>query len=75
MRFSFNRHWPGANGRQFRRRTIHLDGAPQRAVVAFDVELGEVVRLVLTADGRPQIDPVEKTKPLAETVRGRVEIV
>jgi hypothetical protein len=53
---------------------VTLDGVPQERVLSYDTGLGEVVRFVVTRDGKPVRDPRQPDEWLTQTVRGRVEV-
>jgi len=54
--------------------TVRLDGVEQSVCITADEEAGSLVRCVLDAQGRAQIDPNDKESIWVETVHGKVEV-
>ena len=52
---------------------IRLDGVEQRKVVSFDMDAGEMTRLVTDENGNPQLNE-SKDEVLTETVHGQVTV-
>ena len=54
---------------------VYLDGVLQPKCSLADDEKGEIVRCVVDAEGRAQVDPNNPEEIWVETVRGKVEIM